>query len=142
MLFRSCKRLLIIARYTGMRSIDLHALAFGCLAPDPDDADFMLLTFYQSKVKRWNTKPLHKNDAAHALVIQAIQEQQDDVRTAWRRETQYLFPHRLGDAEVHLSPGHTRDLIAKWIIRQGIRDKPTSRSRPSSCATPSSAWLS
>ena len=118
-----CKRLLIIARYTGMRSIDLHALAFGCLAPDPDDADFMLLTFYQSKVKRWNTKPLHKNDAAHALVIQAIQDQQDDVRRAWRRETQYLFPHRLGDAEVHLSPGHTRDVIAKWIIRQGIRDK-------------------
>jgi integrase len=93
-----CKRLLIIARYTGMRSIDLHALAFGCLAPDPDDA-------------------------AHALVIQAIQDQQDDVRRAWRRETQYLFPHRLGDAEVHLSPGHTRDVIAKWIIRQGIRDK-------------------
>jgi integrase len=118
-----CKRLLIVVRYTGMRGFDLHMLTFDCLKPDPDDPRFMLLTFYQSKVKRWNTKPLHRNDAAHALVIQAIQEQQDDVRRAWRRETQYLFPHRLGDAEAHLSPGHTRDVIAKWIIRQGIRDK-------------------
>lgn len=85
------KRLLILDRYTGMRSLDLHALDFDCLKDDPDDPRFMILTFYQSKVKRWNTKPLLKEDAAHALVIKTIKDQQEDVCREWGRKTKYLF---------------------------------------------------
>jgi integrase len=106
-----------------MRGNDLHMLTFDCLKTDPDDPRFMLLTFYQSKVKRWNTKPLHIDDAAHALVIAAITEQRDEVRRDWARETKYLFPSKSGDREVCLTLDYTRELIAKWIIAKGIRDK-------------------
>jgi hypothetical protein len=43
---------------TGARAEDLHALLFDCLRPDPHDKRFMLFTFWQNKVSRWNTKPL------------------------------------------------------------------------------------
>jgi integrase len=118
-----CKRLLIIVRYTGMRCSDLHTLSFQCLKSDPDDPQFMLLTFYQSKVKRWNTKPLHIDDAAHALVIKAIVEQREDIIRDWGRETKYLFPNKSGDREVSLSRNYTREIIARWIIANDIRDK-------------------
>ncbi|MDG2570544.1 tyrosine-type recombinase/integrase [Vibrio parahaemolyticus] len=117
-----CKRLLIIVRYTGMRCHDLHHLGLSCLKPDPDDDRFMLLTFYQSKVRQWNTKPLHRDDAAHALVIQAIEEQRAEVKRQWGRATEYLFPHRLGDKEVALDSSRTREIIGRWCIDNGIRD--------------------
>ena len=117
------KRLLILGRYTGMRSLDLHSLDFDCLKDDPDDPRFMILTFYQSKVKRWNTKPLLKEDAAHALVIKTIQDQQEDVCREWGRKTKYLFPMRWGDGETHLTANYSRDVINRWIITQGIHDK-------------------
>ena len=119
----TAKRLLILGRYTGMRSLDLHSLDFDCLKDDPDDARFMILTFYQSKVKRWNTKPLLKEDAAHALVIKTIQDQQQDVRRKWGRETTHLFPTRRGDGETHLTGACSRKVINRWIIVQGIHDK-------------------
>lgn len=118
-----CRRLLIIVRYTGMRSIDLHKLAFDCLRCDPDDDRFMLLTFYQSKVKCWNTKPLLKEDAAHALVIQVIEDQRRTVLAAWGKPTEYLFPTRRGDAETSLQPSYTRSLMARWVCEQSIHDK-------------------
>jgi integrase len=117
------KRLLILGRYTGMRSIDLHAIDFDCLKEDPADGRFMILTFYQSKVKRWNTKPLLKEDAAHALVIRTIQGQQDEVRREWGVERKYLFPTRAGDGETHITAAHTRSEINRWIIEQSIHDK-------------------
>lgn len=117
------KRLLVLGRYTGMRSIDLHALDFDCLKEDPDDTRFMILTFYQSKVKRWNTKPLLKEDAAHALVIKTIQDQQDEVRREWGAERKYLFPTRTGDGETHLTPDYSRKAINRWIIEQNIHDQ-------------------
>ncbi|WP_431859189.1 tyrosine-type recombinase/integrase [Azospirillum sp.] len=116
------KRLLILDRYTGMRSADLHALDFDCLKDDPDDDRFMILTFYQGKVKRWNTKPLLKEDAAHALVIKTIQDQQADARRTWGKDTKYLFPTRTGDGETHVTANHTLGEINKWIIEQGIHD--------------------
>lgn len=115
------KRLLILGRYTGMRSADLHALNFDCLQEDPDDPRFMILTFYQSKVQRWNTKPLLKEDAAHALVIMAIREQQAEVRRHWERETNYLFPMRAGDGETPLIGDHTRKAIKRWMLTEDIR---------------------
>ena len=117
------KRLLILGRYTGMRSIDLHSLDFDCLKNDPDDNRFMILTFYQSKVKRWNTKPLLKDDAAHTLVIKTIQDQQDEVRRDWDAERKYLFPTRTGDGETHVTAGYSRSMINKWIIEQDIHDQ-------------------
>lgn len=118
-----CRRLLIIVRYTGMRCRDLHHLRFDCLKTDPDDDRFMLLTFYQSKVRTWNTKPLYKDDAAHALVIQTIEEQRQEVRRQWGRDTRYLFPSTLGEEEVVLDSSRTREIIGLWCIRNGICDK-------------------
>lgn len=117
------KRLLILGRYTGMRSADLHALDFDCLKDDPDDPRFMILTFYQSKVQRWNTKPLLREDAAHSLVIMTIREQQTEVRQQWEHETKYLFPTRTGDGETTLTGDYTRDAIKKWMLTEGIRTK-------------------
>ncbi|MEI7609301.1 MAG: site-specific integrase, partial [Rhodospirillaceae bacterium] len=117
------KRLLILGRYTGMRSIDLHALDFNCLKEDPDDHRFMILTFYQSKVKRWNTKPLLKEDAAHALVIKTVRDQQNDVRLKWGAERKYLFPTRAGDGEAHVTASFSSSMINKWIIEQNICDQ-------------------
>lgn len=117
------RRLLILGRYTGMRSFDLHCLDFDCLKDDPDDTRFMILTFYQSKVKRWNSKPLLKEDAAHALVIKTIQDQQQVVSQTWGRKTTYLFPTRRGDGETHLTADYSRKVISLWIIAQGINDK-------------------
>ncbi|AIB11703.1 hypothetical protein ABAZ39_06720 [Azospirillum argentinense] len=117
------RRLLILDRYTGMRCSDLHSLDFDCLKDDPDDTRFMILTFYQSKVKRWNTKPLLKEDAAHALVIKTIQDQQQDVLRAWGRRTTYLFPTRWGDGEAPITASYSRKVINLWIIAQRINDK-------------------
>lgn len=116
-----CKRLIVIERYTGMRSIDLHMLTFDCLKPDPDDDRFMLLTFYQSKVKKWNTKPLHREDAAHAVVIKEIEDQRNDVLAVWSKKTEFLFPTKSGDAENFIGQGYTRSVLQRWCVDQGIR---------------------
>ena len=117
------KRLIIIARYTGMRAGDLHSLAYDCLAIDPDDDRFMLLTFFQSKVKTWNTKPLLKEDAAHALVIETIREQQVCAQNTRGAKPKYLFGERVGDAEKPLRHGSTREALSIWCRNNGIQDK-------------------
>jgi len=117
------KRLIIIARYTGMRAGDLHSLSFDCLVADPDDDRFMLLTFFQSKVKTWNTKPLLKEDAAHALVIETIREQQACAQNACGTKAKYLFGERVGDAEKPLRHGSTREALGIWCRNNGINDK-------------------
>jgi integrase len=117
------KRLIILARYTGMRAGDLHSLDHDCLKVDPDDDRFLLLTFFQSKVKMWNTKPLLKEDAAHALVIDAIREQQKYARETCGTKPRYLFGDRVGDTEKPLSHASTRNLLGIWCRKHGIRDK-------------------
>ncbi len=57
---------------TGARAEDLHALLFECLEPDPHDVRFMLFTFWQNKVSRWNRKPLLATDAARQEMIRLI----------------------------------------------------------------------
>jgi hypothetical protein len=77
---------------TGARAEDLHALLFDCLRPDPHDKRFMLFTFWQNKVSRWNTKPLLTTDPAHRAMIELIEAQQDRVRQRHGHATKYLFP--------------------------------------------------
>jgi hypothetical protein len=115
------KRMLILVRYTGMRALELHSLIFDCMKPDLSDDRFMLLSFWQPKVGKWNTKPLLKEDAAHALVIQAIKDQRQEAIATWGRETKYLFPVRSGDGETHVSPEQSRSVIGEWIVTQDIR---------------------
>jgi hypothetical protein len=77
---------------TGARAEDLHALLFDCLQPDPHDKRFMIFTFWQNKVSRWNTKPLLVTDPAHQAMIKLIEAQRDSVRQRYGRATKYLFP--------------------------------------------------
>lgn len=114
------KRLLIIARYTGMRAGDLHEFDWDCLKPDPDDDRFCILTFFQRKVQRWNTKPLLKDDAAHAVVIDAISAQRQDAAVQLGRQPAHLFGVRCGDAEKPLGAARTRVGIAGWCIENRV----------------------
>ncbi len=114
------KRLFIIARYTGMRAGDLHELEWDCLKPDPDDDRFCILTFFQRKVRRWNTKPLLKDDAAHAMVIDAISAQKQDAAAQFGSQPAHLFGIRCGDAEKPLGTAHTRVGIARWCIENRV----------------------
>lgn len=54
---------------SGMRAEDGHAVLFDCLHDDPHDPNFKTLTFWQNKVRTWNTKPLSKSDKAHSFLI-------------------------------------------------------------------------
>jgi hypothetical protein len=82
----------------------------------------MLLTFFQSKVKRWNTKPLLMEDAAHSLVIEAIREQQTAARSMFGQNPKYLFGHRVGDIEKPESKDTTREALNYWCRRNNIRN--------------------
>ena len=117
------KRMLIIERYTGMRGSDLHSLAFDCLRSDPTDKEFMIITFWQSKTKTENSKPLHKEDAAHALVIEVIRQQQNEVRQRFGRDLPYLFPTKQGDKISHLHLNVSRMFLANWCVEHDIRDE-------------------
>ena len=117
------KRLFIISRYTGMRAGDLHELDWDCLKPDPDDDRFCLLTFFQRKVQKWNTKPLLMEDAAHTMVIEAINAQKQEAVSQFGERPRYLFGVRHGDAESPLGTDHSRDEIAKWCVENRVMEK-------------------
>ncbi len=93
-----------IGMVTGARAEDLHAILFDCLAPDPNDDRFMILTFWQNKVSRWNSKPLLKTDPAHKALIDSIESQRANILGKYGRETKYLFPQFYGKRESFL--GH------------------------------------
>ncbi|MCG8440045.1 MAG: tyrosine-type recombinase/integrase, partial [Pseudomonadales bacterium] len=104
----------------GMRSEDGHAILFDCLDEDPNDADFMLLTFWQSKVSKWNVKPLHKNNKDHAQIINAIEEQRSAVIKRHGKKTKYLFPVFNGTHESFTSPAYTMGEIKKQCVSTGV----------------------
>ena len=107
---------------TGARAEDLHALLFDCLEPDPHDARFMLFTFWQNKVSRWNRKPLLVTDAAHQAMIGIIEEQRERVRRCHGRETKYLFPVFHGKRESFLGCNWTSQELKSLCLRHQITD--------------------
>lgn len=107
---------------TGMRSEDGHAILFDCLEQDPNDQDFMLLTFWQNKVKKWNVKPLHKKDPAHAILISAVESQQKEIMDRYGKATKYLFPVFNGTHESFSSPQYTLGQIKRQCLLHGICD--------------------
>ena len=108
---------------TGARREDLHAFLFDCLTGDPSDPDFMLLTFWQNKVRRWNQKPLLKSDPVHRQVIDVVTNQQALVRNAFGRETKYLFPVFYGGKESFLVPEYSATELKKLCIAHEIRGR-------------------
>ena len=107
---------------TGARAEDLHALLFDCLRPDPHDKRFMLFTFWQNKVSRWNTKPLLVTDPAHQAMIELIEAQRDRVRQRYGSATKYLFPVFYGKRESFLGNNWTLQELKMLCLRHGIVD--------------------
>ena len=105
---------------TGMRSEDGHAILFDCLEKDPNDVDFMLLTFWQNKVKKWNVKPLHKKDQAHSALISMIKTQQSDILKKHGKPTKYLFPIFNGSHESFSHPSYTLSQIKRQCVQHNI----------------------
>ena len=91
--------LFTLATALGARAEDLHAILFNCLEQDPHDPQFMLLTFWQNKVRRWNVKPLLKTDPLHQRVIDTINTQRNKVLGKYKKATKYLFPSYTGSKE-------------------------------------------
>lgn len=108
---------------TGMRAEDGHALLFDCLKPDPDDEQFLLLTFWQNKVRRYNTKPLSKKDKSHGYLIAIIEEQRERVIKQHGKATKYLFPYFTGSQESYLDSRYTLESLKKLCVLRDIRDK-------------------
>jgi Phage integrase family len=107
---------------TGARAEDLHALLFDCLRPDPHDKRFMLFTFWQNKVSRWNTKPLLLTDPAHQAMIELIEAQRHRVRQRYGRAPKYLFPVFYGKRESFLGYNWTLQELKMLCLRHGILD--------------------
>ena len=107
---------------TGARAEDLHALLFDCLRPDPHDKRFMLFTFWQNKVSRWNTKPLLVTDPAHQAMIELIETQREHVWQRYGRATKYLFPVFYGKRESFLGNNWTLQELKMLCLRHGIVD--------------------
>lgn len=105
---------------TGMRAEDGHAILFDCLKPDPNDDAFMLLTFWQNKVRKWNDKPLHKQNPAHAEIINIIELQRERILKENGRPTKYLFPTFSGAQESFLDPSYSMKQIKLQCVKQGI----------------------
>ena len=105
---------------TGMRSEDGHAVLFDCLASDPHDDEFMLLTFWQNKVSKWNVKPLHKKNDDHLAIIKTINEQRKTVLERYGKPAKYVFPVFNGSNESFLAPSYTRNEIKKVCIKSRI----------------------
>lgn len=108
---------------TGMRAEDGHALLFDCLKPDPTDEQFMLLTFWQNKVRRYNTKPLSKEDKSHQYLIAIIEEQRDRIFKKHGKSTKYLFPYFTGSQESYLDRSYTLNVLKKLCVLRDIRDE-------------------
>lgn len=107
---------------TGMRAEDGHALLFDCLKLDPDDDQFMLLTFWQNKVRRFNTKPLEKADKTHGYLIAIIEEQRVRVIKKHGKATKYLFPYFTGSQESYLDRRYTLESLKNLCVGRDIRD--------------------
>lgn len=107
---------------TGARSEDGHALLFDCLKPDPSDDQFMLLTYWQNKVRRYNTKPLFKQDKSHWYLITMIEQQRELVLKKYGQPTKYLFPYVTGSKESYLDPSWTRQQLKQLCLCRDIRD--------------------
>jgi len=104
----------------GIRAEDLHALLFDCLKPDEHDERFMILTFWQNKVSRWNHKPLLKSDPLHQAMIDAIEGQRTAIRQRLGRDTKYLFPTFYGRRESFLDSNYTVAELKKLCLRHDI----------------------
>lgn len=105
---------------TGMRSEDGHAVLFDCLEQDPNDNEFMLLTFWQNKVRKWNVKPLHKREPAHAELINIIETQRSDIIRQYGKATKYLFPIFNGTHESFIEPKYTLGEIKLQCVKHNI----------------------
>ncbi|MGP9579075.1 tyrosine-type recombinase/integrase [Halomonas sp. AOP42-E1-40] len=108
---------------TGMRAEDGHSVLFDCLQEDPDDKNFMILHFWQNKVKKWNRKPLYKTDASHAVLIGIIEEQRKSIVRRYGSPTKYLFPNMTGSQENFISQHWTMSVIKRRAIENGIKNK-------------------
>ena len=106
----------------GIRAEDGHALLFNCLADDPNDEKFMLLTFWQNKVRKWNVKPLLKTDVSHQELINIVASQQVRVLRKHGKETKYLFPSFTGTKEGFLKPSYTMKEIKQQCILADIKN--------------------
>ncbi|NPU92115.1 MAG: tyrosine-type recombinase/integrase [Gammaproteobacteria bacterium] len=106
----------------GIRAEDGHALLFNCLAEDPNDEKFMLLTFWQNKVRKWNVKPLLKTDSAHQELIKIVKAQQARVLRKHGKETKYLFPSFTGTKEGFLKPSYTMHEIKQQCVVADIKN--------------------
>lgn len=107
---------------TGARAEDLHAILFDCLEEDPHDSRFMLLTFWQNNVSKWNTKPLLKTDPAHKALIEMIEAQRERVRQKHGGDTKYLFPTSLRKMESFLGHHWTLQELKKLCLKHSIVD--------------------
>lgn len=114
--------LLTIGVTTGARAEDLHALLFDCLQPDPNDARFLVFTFWQNKVSRWNSKPLLVTDPAHSEMIKLIEAQRNRVRQRYGFATKYLFPVFHGKRESFLGSAWTLQEIKMLCLKHKIVD--------------------
>lgn len=107
---------------TGMRAEDGHAILFDCLQDDAHDSDFMTLTFWQNKVRSWNTKPLSKSNKDHAFLIDTIKNIQRRVIEKHGKPTKYLFPTFTGTQESYIRPARTAMDIKKLCVAHQIQD--------------------
>lgn len=103
---------------TGIRAEDGHAILFDCLHDDPHDQNYMLLTFWQNKVRKWNTKPLLKSEPQHAELKRIIENQREEVMRRHGKPTKYLFPAFNGTHESFMDPSYS----LKEIKRQCLKD--------------------
>ena len=106
---------------TGIRSEDGHAILFDCLADDPSDKDFMLLTFWQNKTSKWNVKPLHKPNPAHAELISIIEAQRERVLNRYGKPTKYLFPIFTGTNESFIVQSYSLNEIKRLCLKRGVQ---------------------
>lgn len=115
-------QIFVLILATGMRAEDGHSVLFDCLKNDPDDDNFMILHFWQNKVRKWNRKPLSKNDKSHSILIKVIEDQRKSIVLKYGRPTKYLFPNVTGTRESFLSQQWTANEIKKKIISQHVKD--------------------
>lgn len=106
---------------TGMRSEDGHAITFDCLQDDPSDPNFMLLTFWQNKVRKWNIKPLLKTDESHAHLISTIEARRKKIVLEHGKPTKYLFPFFTGSKESWVASHWTRAVIKILCVENDIQ---------------------
>lgn len=105
---------------TGMRAGDAHAITFDCLSEDSTDEKFMLLTFWQSKVSKYNQKPLLKSDKSHRLLIELINSQREKTIREHGSKTKYLFPRLESHFESWLTPAWTAHQIKEACLKFGL----------------------